>query len=174
MTEHASQAEILLSRLVVELRSPWHTLVLLTQEYVNADSKSILELTKLLAEQTQTSQDSLNRKIAAIKYFFGLGHTTEEIASWGQSKTLSDFIHARRAEDYEKVVQMRFSLPGSLRELFLQDLDRVKKVLGIESSEQLFEYLHSLLHGISDEEHKHLAGELKKEADAASPSSTKG
>ncbi len=156
----ASRTEMLLARLCVSMKSEWADLVALVS--FAGDKEQLTACAEFLAKDTGERSDSILRKIESVRYFIGLGITTEQITTWGQSKTLSSYFKARRSENYEKPVQLRFTVPGSLRELVMQDVDRIRSVLKLVDSEGLWDFLHSLIVNLTDEDLLHLAGELTK------------
>lgn len=130
--------------------------VLLPEERVDG---AATELSKHMGQ----SKDNLKRKILAILYCQSLGRSADEIKAYGQEPVLSRYIKKRNSDRYEQTTVLKWNLPGSLREVIRNDMAEIKKILGLETSEQLFDFLHSIFVDLvtHPDELRHLAGELK-------------
>jgi hypothetical protein len=155
-----TKLDIFATRAVDRARDTWAALVdmslILPDERIDA---AATELSKHMGQ----SKDNLKRKICAIQYVRTLGNTPEEIKQAGQGLTLSRYIKKTNAERYEKTTVMKWNLPGSLREVIRQDMASIANILGFVTSEQLWDFLHSVLLDLRThpDDLKHLAGELK-------------
>jgi hypothetical protein len=141
-------------------RGSWDALVdmavLLPEERIDG---AATELSKPMRQ----GKDSIKRKINAILYCRQLGHSVDEIKRYGQEPVLSRYVKKTNADRYEKTTVLKWNLPGSLREVIRQDMAQISKILDLVTSEQLFDFLHSVLVDLirHPDELRHLAGELK-------------
>lgn len=141
-------------------RGSWHALVdmavLLPEDRIDGAATE-------LSKHMRQGKDSLKRKINAILYCRQLGHSVEEIKSYGQEPVLSRYIKKTNADRYEKTTVMKWQIPGSLREITRQNMAGIAKILNLHTSEELWDFLNSVLGDLvrNPEELKHLAGELK-------------
>jgi hypothetical protein len=141
-------------------RGSWHALVdmavLLPEERIDGAATE-------LSKHMRQGKDSIKRKLNAILYCRQLGHSVDEIKGYGQEPVLSRYIKKTNADRYEKTTVMKWNLPGSLREVIRQDMAQVAKILGFVTSEQLWDFLHSILSDLirNPDELRHLAGDLK-------------
>ncbi len=118
-----------------------------------------------LAKHMRQGKDSIRRKINAILYSRQLGHSVEEIKSYGQEPVLGRYVKKTNADRYEKTTVMKWNLPGSLREVIRQDFAQVAKILGFVTSEQLWDFMHSILEDLvrHPDALKDLAGQVRNE-----------
>lgn len=169
--QQPSTAEILLTRTIDGMRTEWANLVLLVEKAVcvrvaprNAivpEQDTTQKLAQFLSKQTGIGVDSIQRKLDAIVYHFqNLSLSAEEIIKLGQEHTVSTYIKSKKAEKYTEQVQLRFTIPGSQREIVMQEIERIKRILGCVSSETVWDFYLSLTRGLNDDEVKHLAGEF--------------
>lgn len=154
MTETTERWHVLAARAAVELRSEWSTLVELTLALPEDHVKAVAGG---LSVHTKVGVDSIERKMNSVRHAASLGFSADDIIAAGQEKTVSTYLKSRRQEKYSDVVRMQFEVPGFLRELISQDLARIKKTLGIATSEDLFDFLHSVFENWTDEEIRQLA-----------------
>ncbi len=145
----------------------WHALVdvavLLPEERIDGAASE-------LAKHMRQGKDTIKRKINAIQHCRQLGHSVEEIKGYGQEPVLSRYIKKTNSDRYEKTTVLKWNIPGSLREVIRQDVAQISKILGLVTSEQLFDFLHSIFVDLiaHPDDLKHLAGELKpKDAQAS-------
>jgi len=135
-----------------------------TADSINRQWKEIVELVeecppelyditcKALSQSAHIGFDSLKRRVSAVIHARSLGYSCEEIIAAGQEKTMSDYLKSKKQEKYGQTVRMQFEVPGFLRELIQQDFERIKRVLGVATSEDLFDFLHSMFENMTDEE----------------------
>lgn len=160
-----SKLDALATSVVQQARNTWNGLVdlafLLPEDRIDGAAQ---ELSKHMGQ----SKDNLRRKINAIQYARTLAYSADEIKAYGQEATLGRYIKSRNAERYEQVTVMKWNLPGSLREVIRQDMAAIAKILGFVSSEQLWDFLHSIFVDLKEhpESLRRLAGELKGKDDA--------
>ncbi len=116
-----------------------------------------------LSKHMRQGKDSIKRKLNAILYCRQLGHSVDEIKGYGQEPVLSRYIKKTNADRYEKTTVMKWNVPGSLREVIRQDFSAVAKILGFVTSEQLFDFVHSIFVDLirNPDALRALAGELK-------------
>jgi transcriptional antiterminator len=116
-----------------------------------------------LAKHMGQSKDTLKRKIQSIQHAHALGHSAEDIKRDGQGAALSRFVKKSNSERYEQSTVLKWNLPGSLREVIRQDTAQMMKILNLNTSEELFDFLHSVFVDLNahPDELRHLAGELK-------------
>lgn len=156
-----TKLDILATRLVNDSRSKWADLVDLTFSLPEQQFDSVSEsLSKHMGE----SKYSLKRKMNAISYAHSLGYTAEDIKKEGQELALSRYAKKLNADKYEDTTVMKWNLPGSLREVTRKNMAGVAKILGFTTSEQLWDFLNSVLADLvaNPESLKHLAGEYKR------------
>lgn len=151
-----NKTEIFLKRVELDIRSQWNDLVELALSLTTEAPGAIAEH---LANSCGVGADSVLRKIAAIHYGATLGHGTEELKQMGQEKVLSQYIKSRRVESYGKTVVMKWSIPGSQRQLVQQQEQRIKAILDIYTSEAFWDFMLSILTDLSEQNVKDLAGE---------------
>jgi hypothetical protein len=155
-----TKLDLFATRAVDRARDTWAALVdmslLLEEDRVDG---AATELSKHMGQ----SKDNLKRKILAIQHVRSLGNSADDIKKAGQGVILSRYIKARNSERYETTTVMKWNIPGSLREVIRNDMARVARVLGFVTSEQLWDFIHSILVDLNDDALKELAGEFKKE-----------
>jgi hypothetical protein len=139
------------------LRADWSRLVAIGVKLAK-DRQSVDQVANALAKAGKSSEDSIKRKIRSVHHMQDLGYSESEISEMGQTTCLSELQKTKRAETYEKKTWLKFSLPGSQREIVQTELARVATVLKLETSEQLWDFLLAQLRATSDEELKHAAG----------------
>lgn len=161
MPSTMSDSEIVLKRLAVALRTEWESFVELALMRLS-DGPGDLNY-ELLSERFNVGQDSLKRRVEAIRHAGTLGYSADEIKALGQEKVLSQFIKSRRQEKYSETVMLKWMVPGSQRELIHQQEGRVKKILGLVTSEQFWDFMLSVLRNATDEEIRASAGEQDAE-----------
>lgn len=123
----------------------------LTDERVDATATTISRAAKIGFE-------SVRRKLNAIRHAATLGYSEAEIIDQGQEQTLSIFQKGRRESTYTDKVWLKFQIPGSQRELVQQEIERIKRVLGLKDSEQVWDFMLAQLINVTDEELKQAAG----------------
>jgi hypothetical protein len=139
------------------LRADWSRLVAIGCK-LSKDKDSIDQISNALAKAGKSSQDSIKRKLFAIQSMQNLGYSEAEIAGMGQSTVLSEFQKTKKAETYEKQTVLKFMIPGSQREIVQNEIERVKRVLGMTTSEAFFDWFVAQLQQTTDDELKHAAG----------------
>ena len=138
------------------MRYEWASLVELTSTLADEDVKANAGA---LSVVTKVGAASIERKMNAIRHALAEGLSVEEIIGRGQEKTLGEFVKVRRVANYQETVTTGWRLPGLLKELLEIDMKRIKDVLGIVTTIEWFEWLHSFLSSLSEEEILHSAGE---------------
>jgi len=144
----------------------WAMLVLVVLEGQNAEQ---------LAAETKQNVRVLKRKFQAIKHAWESGCSTDLIASMGQNLTLSMYAKAKRnGNEPQRVLRWRLSkgLADAIQcEKPSLDVDeplvnRIVRVLRIQTSEELWEFFHSVFADWSDTMLLNYGGELvqKKKA----------
>jgi len=150
----------LLARSAQSLRAEWLDLVAVATR-LSKDKEDVRQVAAKLAAVANSSEDSITRKIFAIHYMQGVGYSEEEIGNFGQTQVLSQFQQSKKVEKYEKLTHLSFKIPGSQKEIVQQELARVMRVLNMQTSESLWDFIVSALQSCSDEELLHSAGEKK-------------
>lgn len=151
-----NKTDIFLRRLETDLRCEWEDLVELA---LAVPQEAILSTIESLAASCHIGPDSIRRKVEAIRYAATLGHGAEELKQMGQEKVISDFIKSRRVESYGKTVTLKWSIPGSQRQLVQDQEKRVKSLLGLQTSEQFFDWWLGQVTNATDEEIRQSAGD---------------
>lgn len=144
-----SDSEVILKRLAVALRSQWESFVDLALIPIGTGQDLNYEA---LSQEFNVGQDSLKRRVEAIRYAATLGHSSDELKAMGQEKVLSLFIKSRRQEKYTETVVMKWSVPGSQRELVRQQEERIKGLLGLVTSESWWDWVLAQFRNATDEE----------------------
>jgi hypothetical protein len=143
MGEPAGIVATLCAEAATSVRSEWAKLVAVAVRIVNQ---------KETVDQVAAAMDSVKRKILAIQKMQETGFSAEEIVSMGQFQTLGHFQKGKRQDTYEQDVWMRFKIKGSQREIVTQQIDRVKKVLHLESMEDFWDWFYAQVANTTDEE----------------------
>ena len=115
---------------------------------------------ELLARATNTTKAVIVRKFQAVHHKREQGWTEEAITKAGQGPTLSSFAASRKQQKPEADVILRFRVPASLGESWSELQARIARLAKLKTSEELFEFLHSVFVGLSDLQIQNLAGEL--------------
>jgi hypothetical protein len=157
MTETTNPLNALLAKSAESLKSDWRDLVAVAVA-LTRDRGDVDQVAHQLARASGTAEDSIKRKIVAIQYSQSLGFDEADIVKKGQTATLSEYAHSRKQENYEKLTNLTFKIPGSQREMVKQELDRVCRVCDFKTSEKMWDWLLSELRQLSDESLKHSAG----------------
>src|ERR1700687_552791 len=125
------------------------------------------EMAATIAKQTQSRKATVKRKIDAILFKRSEGWDEQAIVAAGQGPTLSSYAkHQQNGHEKQRVLSWRVS--KSLADAIMSsetspDQDealasRLVRVLGMQTSEQFWEFLHSVFADLSDSELKNLAG----------------
>jgi hypothetical protein len=157
VSEAVNPLNALLKDAATALRADWERLVAIAVK-ISKDRESIDQISHALAMAGKSSQDSLKRKIFAIQHMQELGYTESEISQMGQTVVLSEHQKTKKAEKYEKKTWLKFALPGSQREIVQIEIARIAKVLNLQTSEQIWDFIMAQLQACTDEELKHAAG----------------
>jgi hypothetical protein len=136
------------------IRNQWREIVL----FVDRCPAELYDTAcRALSQTAGVGVDSLRRRVSAILHAHSLGYSNEEIIERGQEKAMSEFLTAKKQEKYGQTVRMQFEVPGFLRELIQQDFQRIKTACGFSTSEDLFDFLHSVLENTTDDQFRELA-----------------
>src|SRR5262249_44621810 len=114
---------------------------------------------EVLARATGASKTTVLRKFQAVRHKREQGWTEEAIVTAGQGATLSAFATYRKRERTEADVILRYRVPESLADSWLQLQTRISQVARLRTSEELIEFLHSCFVDLSDQEIRNLAGQ---------------
>lgn len=115
---------------------------------------------ELLARATSTTKATIRRKFEAIHHKREMGWTQEAITKQGQGPTLSSYAASRKQQKPEADVILRYRIPASLAESWNEQIGRVARAAHLKTSEDLIEFLHSVLVCWSDLQIQNYAGEL--------------
>ena len=162
MPETNNPLGTMLAQATQTMKSQWQQLVTIAFA-LSRDRGDVGQVSHTLARASGTSEDSIKRKIIAIQYAQSRGHSEEVVVKMGQTRVLSEYGKSKKQEKYEQMVNLTFKVPGSVRETVLVEFDRVKRILGISTSEQMFDFIVSQLRASTDDELRHAAGDLKHE-----------
>jgi hypothetical protein len=157
MPENINPLGTMLAQATQTMRSQWQQLVEIAFA-LSRDRGDVDQVSHQLARASGQSEDSIKRKILAIQHAQGLSFSEEDVTKMGQTKVLSEYGKSKKQNKYEDMVWIRFQLPGSQKEIVTQQFERVKKVLGLKTSEQLFDFLIAQLQQTSEDELRHAAG----------------
>lgn len=152
----SEQAQESLKSVGNDIRSEWQHLVDLA---LSVDKTLIDPVARGLASASKIGPDSIRRKLESIQYAQSLGHPPEDIKAFGQERVLGEYIKSKRVKTYSDSTVMKWSVPGSLRELVQQDVRRIMDVLGLYTSEEFFDWLHAQLVDLTDDQIRQSAGE---------------
>jgi hypothetical protein len=122
-------------------------------------AKRLDNAAKVLAGSTNGSKDTLKRKMEAIQYAQSRGIETDAIKAIGSSKILSDYIKAKKGERIEELTALTYRMAPDLKDKVQKQFVRIAKTLKLTTSDQLFEFLHSVIVDWTEEEILHAAGE---------------
>jgi hypothetical protein len=155
-------------RFVSSVRESWTGLVELAR--TGTDSRSP-ETIGLLASNTGSTIPTIRNKFRAIEYARELGQTYEQIVEAGQHTILSRYAKARKNGHNEKEKILRWRVPASLADAIQSDVvsadqeeplvSRLVRVCKLETSEDLWTFIHSWFCEVTDAELVHHAGEGK-------------
>jgi len=156
----ATKLDVLATSYVAEQRKAWVDLVDLT---LSVDAQNLDSVAESLAKHVRTTKYNLKRKMEAIWYAHSLGNDPERIKAIGQEDILGRYAKKVNADKYEQTTVMKWNLPGSLREVIREDMAAISKILGFKTSEQLWDFIHSLFVDLKNDPDslKHLAGQLQ-------------
>lgn len=157
MSDSSNILNELLASAASAMRSDWERLVAIGTKLAK-DRDSVDQVATSLSRAGKIGADSLKRKLVAIQHMQNRGYSEIEIAAMGQAIVLAQFQKEKVTEQREKMTRLCFLIPGSQKESVQAELDRVRRVLGLSSSEQLFDFIISQLQQASDEDLKHSAG----------------
>lgn len=131
------------------ISSEWEQMVrfALTIEGDNVD-----QVAQTVSEIAKVGYDSIRRKIMAIRYVGTLGHPQDDIIAMGQEVVLGTFQKSKRTQNYESNVVLKWTIPGSQRELVQKHEQRIKGVLGLVTSEDYWDWWLSQVENLSDQE----------------------
>jgi hypothetical protein len=139
------------------MRSDWKRLVEMGCR-IAKDGQTVDEISHALARAGNGSQESIKRKLLAVQHMQNLGYSEAEIVTFGQTKVLSEFAQSKKVETYEKLTSLIFKVPGSQRELVQIQVERIKKLLNLQTSEAFFDWFLAQVQTLTDEELQHSAG----------------
>jgi hypothetical protein len=142
-------ADVMVQRAIVEMRSEWSTLVALA---LALKDEQVKEFAAGLASAVKVGADSVERKIKAIRHQASLGYSAENIIERGQKEVLGEFIVDRKKENYQNQVIMKWQVMGSQRELFQEQEQRIRALLGLNTSIEFWDFMIATLRNVSDEE----------------------
>lgn len=111
-----------------------------------------------LSDKLHIGKDSIHRRLAAIQFALGNKLTISQVIEAGQEATLSAHIRAKKTENAGKTVKIGYQIPGELKQMFDAEMARARRVANLVTPEQYFEWLVSVLHGLSDDDILNLAG----------------
>jgi hypothetical protein len=114
---------------------------------------------QVLAKRTNVSKDSLKRKMEAIHRAQAKGIEAEALKAIGQEKILSDYVKAKKSERVEGLATLSYRMAPDLKEAVQKQLVRVARVLKLTTSDQVFEFLNSVMQEWTPEEIRHAAGD---------------
>lgn len=126
------------------------------------------ELAETLAKASKSSKDAMRRKILAIRSAGTNGMTSQDILAKGQSEILSLYAKARRNGSHDPQRLLAWRVSRSLADAIQCEspnpdcdepiVNRIARLLQIETSEQLWEFWYSVFSDLSDAEIKNLGG----------------
>jgi len=148
------------------------TLALLTHEQWKAIVEAYREgvTPEALAQEAGSNVATMKQKYRAIEFQHEKGYGFEVIVANGQGWSLSSYSRAKR-NGHEKEKVLRWRVPASLADCIQNDsaspdaeealITRLHRVLGLETSEEFWMFIHSWFGEVSDPELLHHAGEGK-------------
>jgi hypothetical protein len=157
VSEQPNVLNELLTSAADAMRRDWSRLVAIGCK-VAKDGQTIEEVSHALAKAGNGSQDSIKRKLYAIQHMQNLGYSEAEIVTFGQTTALSEFAKSKKADNYEKQTSLIFKIPGSQREVVQIEIERIKKLLNLQSSESFWDWFLGQTKSLTDEELQHSAG----------------
>jgi hypothetical protein len=160
MSETPNVVAVLVQRLANDLRCEWADMVGVAVRILK-EKETVEQVAGALAKVSRVGVDSIKRKLVAIQKMSQNGFSEKEIVTMGQEQVLGRFQKEKRQDTYEEEVWLRFKIKGSQREIVMQQIERVKKILGFTTSEEFFDWFHAQLSSTTDEELKHSAGMMK-------------
>lgn len=129
-----------------------------------------------VAKWTRANPKGVKAKVSAIRAAVLQGKTLDEVIEMGQSECLSLMARTRkaaRAGDPDRTLSFR--VPRSLADAWQNPIaspdqaepiiTRLHRVCGLETSEDLLDFLKSMLDDLSDEELQQRAGVIPPEKD---------
>jgi hypothetical protein len=124
------------------------------------------QLACALAASTHGLKQTFKRKIRAVHDANLSGMDREQIIAAGQNAILSRFAKANGFPEPQRVLRWRVS--RSLADAIMcettnldgeeADVTRIKRVCGIETSEEYWEFMHALVLGMTDDQLQNHAG----------------
>lgn len=114
-----------------------------------------------LARDSSTNPAVLRRKFQAIQFKRDQGWTEEAIVAAGQGPTLSSYAADRKTRQNEKQRHLRWKVPASLADAVETEVVRIATVLGLTTSEDLWDFWLSVMIDLTPPQLRHLAGQPK-------------
>jgi hypothetical protein len=142
------------TRLVESYKAEWASLVSLAVQWRSGKQIDIAAI----AKAAKKNSESVAAKLAAISSAIEDGATREQIIDRGEQDTLKAKA-AKRAAAADGRVAMNFRVPADLKECILTDFQKIRSAMGYTTMENCWDWLHSLLLDLSEEEIRHLAGQ---------------
>ena len=157
MSDTGNPLNALITNAAEAMRSDWKRLVEIGCR-IAKDSQTIEEVSHALAKAGNGSVDSIKRKLFAIQFMQNLGYSEAEIVTFGQTVALSEFGKSKKVESYEKQTSLIFKIPGSQREVVQIEIERIKKLSNLQTSEIFWDWFLGQTKSLTDEELQHSAG----------------
>lgn len=173
-----SDAALFAERLVVSTKAAWGDLVYLTIK-VSEEGGDLRQVADTIAStlvswtpsengqrktkylMIRTTSDRLLHKMKCIAALVNEGVSAEDIVAMGQHAVISKYQRDRLAKEKEKKIEMRFKIPGSLRDACLEEIARIREILNFGNAEMFWQFAHSQWATLTEEELRHLAGQAK-------------
>jgi hypothetical protein len=156
MPENLHSRDSAESNLADAVKKEWEWYVFLG---VSLTDEEVSAYAEQLSARLNVGKDSIKRRIDAIRYaFFTQKIPAGDIMARGQELTIGEYQKSRKKESLEKTVKLGYQVPGSLKAKLDEDMERVKGLLGIVTSEDYFDFIHSVIGSMSDDDIKQAAG----------------
>jgi len=141
-------------------RSQWSNLVHLARKVSPAGRD---DLARTLATAAGVGKSTLARKLRAIHEAMKAGLNDDKLIEMGQSAVMAKFVKDKRAERSDEQVVLKWLVAPDLKLVVQEEVWRIAQVLGLKTSDEFWEWMHSVMVGWSEAEILHFAGNPRAE-----------
>lgn len=147
--------EAVVFELARAVQTEWAAYVIVAEQ---TSPESVGARAQELSDILHIGKDSIHRRIAAIQFALANKLTPTQIIEWGQEATLSAHIKSRKAENIGKTVRLGYQVSGEVKQMFDEQMARIREMANIPTPEQFWDWLLSHLRDLTDEQIRHSAG----------------
>ena len=153
------RSDVYMNLLSAALQKEWEQFVTVA---MSIEADAVGQAASAIAFVSKVGKDSIERKLRAVQHAVANGMTKPVLVEMGQEAVVSSYNRAKKVEQVEQQVWLKFKVSGTVRDAFEQERDRIVKILKFTNSEMFIIWLHAQLAASSDDEIRHSAGEAVK------------